>query len=103
MIVFMTFVIANACIDVMDKSCIEVCPVDCILVEEDDRMCYIEPNDCIDCGVCEGACPVGAIFEEAAVPKESVEFTEINALWFEDKTAARARVDAFMEGNTSIT
>jgi NAD-dependent dihydropyrimidine dehydrogenase PreA subunit len=103
MIAFMTFVIANACIDVMDQSCIEVCPVDCILVEQGDRMCYIEPNDCIDCGVCEGACPVGAIFEEAAVPKESVEFTQINALWFEDKSAARARVDTFIEGNTSIT
>ena len=100
---FMTFVIANACIDVMDQSCIEVCPVDCILVEEDDRMCFIEPNECIDCGVCEDACPVGAIFEATALPKESVEFTEINAIWFEDKTAARTRVDAFMEGNTSIT
>lgn len=99
----MAFVIANACIDVKDQSCIEVCPVDCILVEQSDRMCYIEPNDCIDCGVCEGACPVGAIFAEVAVPKEIVEFAEINALWFEDKSAARARVDAFMEGNTSIT
>ena len=99
----MAFVIANACIDVMDQSCIEVCPVDCILVDQVDRMCYIEPNDCIDCGVCEGACPVGAIFEEAAVPRESVEFTEINALWFENKLAARARVDVFIEGNTSIT
>ena len=99
----MAFVISDACIDVMDQSCIEVCPVDCILVDQGDRMCYIEPNVCIDCGVCEGACPVGAIFEEAAVPKESAEFTEINALWFEDKSAARARVDAFKEGNTSIT
>ncbi len=99
----MTFVIADACIDVRDESCIEVCPVDCILVEEDDRMCYIEPNDCIDCGVCESACPVGAIFEDSAVPRESSAFTEINALWFEDKAAARARVEAFIDGNPSIT
>ena len=100
----MTFVIANACVDVKDMSCIEVCPVDCIyLDEDDDRMCYIEPNECIDCGVCESACPVGAIYEEAAVPKESAEFTEINALWFTDKAAARERVEAFMENNTSIT
>ena len=41
----MTFVIASACIDVLDKSCIEVCPVDCIFAEDEDRMCYIEPND----------------------------------------------------------
>jgi len=99
----MTFVIANACIDVMDKSCIEVCPVDCIFIEDDDRMCYIEPNDCIDCGVCESACPVGAIFEDSAVPNESAVFTEINALWFEDKDAARAKIDSFLESNPSIT
>ncbi len=61
----MTFVIANACIDVMDQSCIEVCPVDCILVEQGDRMCYIEPNDCIDCGVCEPECPAEAILPDS--------------------------------------
>ena len=99
----MTFVIANACVDVKDQSCIEVCPVDCIYIEEDDRMCYIEPNDCIDCAVCESACPVGAIFEGTAVPKESEAFTDINALWFTDKEAARAQVDAFMENGSSIT
>ena len=81
----MTYVIASACIDVMDKSCIEVCPVDCILVEDEDRMCYIEPNDCIDCGVCEPACPVEAIFEEEAVPDQWKEYTEKNAAYFESK------------------
>ena len=101
----MTYVIANACEDVMDQSCIEVCPVDCIYIDVDDgdRMCYIEPKECIDCGVCEPACPVGAIFEEAAVPRESQPFTEINSLWFEDREAARSKVDAFMEGNTAVT
>ena len=53
----MTFVITSACVDVVDQSCIEVCPVDCILVEDIDRMCYIEPNDCIDCAVCESGLP----------------------------------------------
>lgn len=99
----MTYVIASACIDVMDKSCIEVCPVDCIIVEDEDRMCYIEPNDCIDCGVCEPACPVGAIFAEHEVPSEAHAFTEINALWFSDKTAARARVDAVADGGLNVT
>ncbi len=99
----MTFVIANACVDVMDQSCIEVCPVDCIYIEDGDRMCYIEPVECIDCGVCESACPVGAIFDEPDVPRESVEFTEINALWFKDKDAARKKIDAFMDGNTAVT
>jgi NAD-dependent dihydropyrimidine dehydrogenase PreA subunit len=99
----MTFVIANACIDVKDQSCIEVCPVDCIYVEPDDRMCYIEPDECIDCAVCESACPVGAIFADERVPREAAGFIEINQLWFEDKDAARARVDAFVEGNPTIT
>ena len=93
----MTFVITSACVDVVDQSCIEVCPVDCILVEDIDRMCYIEPNDCIDCAVCEAACPVGAIFRDSDVPRETQEFSLINQLWFEDKTRARAMVDQFMD------
>ena len=99
----MTFVIASACIDVMDKSCIEVCPVDCIYADDEDRMCYIEPNDCIDCAVCEAACPVGAIFADADVPREAQAFTAINADWFHDKDAVRAKVAAMANGDSSIT
>ena len=93
----MTFVIASACIDVMDKSCIEVCPVDCIYADEEDRMCYIEPNDCIDCAVCEAACPVQAIFKDDQVPSEAAAFTAINELWFTDKQAARDEVSKFAD------
>ena len=99
----MTFVIASACIDVLDKSCVEVCPVDCIFAEDEDRMCYIEPDDCIDCGLCESACPVGAIFDEPEVPREASQFTEINALWFKDKEGARERIEKFVEEGPSIT
>ena len=98
----MTFVITSACVDVVDRSCIEVCPVDCIYGEDEDRMCYVEPNDCIDCAVCEAACPVGAIFRDTDVPSESAEFTAINALWFEDRGAAREKVDSVMEANPSL-
>ena len=99
----MTFVITGACIDVLDQSCIEVCPVDCIYVEDDDRMCYVEPDECIDCAVCEAACPVGAIFKDDEVPSEAQAFTQINQLWFEDKTAARAQVDTLADGGMAVT
>jgi NAD-dependent dihydropyrimidine dehydrogenase PreA subunit len=89
----MTYVITEACIDVKDKSCIEVCPVDCIYADEEDRVCYIHPVECIDCAACEPACPVQAIFLEEEVPAESAAFTAINVMWFEDKAAARQAVD----------
>ena len=62
----MTFVIAVPCIDVKDKSCIDVCPVDCI--REYQRMLVIVPEECIDRGACEPECPVEAIYPEDALP-----------------------------------
>jgi|TARA_B100000530_G_scaffold328053_1_gene268481 ferredoxin len=77
----------------MDQSCVDVCPVDCIHFEEGaDKILYIDPDECIDCGACEPACPVTAIFEEDDVPDEEKAYTEINALWFTDKDAARAKI-----------
>jgi NAD-dependent dihydropyrimidine dehydrogenase PreA subunit len=99
----MTFVITGACVDVKDQSCIEVCPVDCIYVDDEDRMCYIHPTECIDCAVCESACPVGAIFADNAVPKEAQEFTAINVEYFTNPKATRARVDVIAGDGLSIT
>jgi ferredoxin len=88
-----TFVITEPCIDTKDQACVEVCPVDCIHFEEaEDRMLYIDPAECIDCGACQPACPVSAIFPEGDVPADQAHFTEINALWYQDRAAARARV-----------
>ena len=54
----MTYVITEPCIDVKDRACVDVCPVDCIHDDGDaDRMLYIDPNECIDCGACEPSCP----------------------------------------------
>ena len=90
----MTYVITEPCIDVLDKSCVEVCPVDCIHSDEgEDRMLYIDPDECIDCGACEPACPVTAIFAEDDVPDAMKAYTALNAQWYKDKAAARAKVN----------
>ena len=100
----MAYVIAEPCIGQKDNSCVEVCPVDCIHPTPDEpdyeavEQLYIDPDECIDCGVCEPACPVTAIFAEDDVPDASKPFTEINALWYKDKAAARAKVDAVAAG-----
>ena len=90
----MTYVITEPCIDVIDKSCVEVCPVDCIHFEEGpDRKLNIDPDECIDCGACEPVCPVTAIFAEDDVPDQWKEYTELDAKWFKDPDAVRARVN----------
>ena len=99
----MTYVITAACIDVKDKSCIEVCPVDCIYTEPDDRMCYVHPDECIDCAACESACPVGAIFADTHVPKEVEAFTAVNLLYFSDRAEARRRVEEISAGGPVVT
>ena len=91
----MTYTITSPCIDVQDQACVEVCPVDCIHFDEgEDKMLYINPDECIDCGACEPACPVTAIFAEDDVPADQAAYKEINVLWFSDKAAARAKVAA---------
>jgi NAD-dependent dihydropyrimidine dehydrogenase PreA subunit len=64
----MSYVIGAACIDILDRACIEVCPVDCIYVG--DRKSYINPAECIDCGACEVECPTSAIVADRAARKD---------------------------------
>jgi NAD-dependent dihydropyrimidine dehydrogenase PreA subunit len=78
----MTYVIAQPCVDVKDKTCVKECPVDCIY--EGPRMLYIHPGECIDCGACEPVCPVQAIFFAADVPEQWAPFTAANAEFFDD-------------------
>ena len=79
----MPYVITGACVDVKDRSCIQVCPVDCIY-EGPDQL-YIHPDECIDCGACEPECPVKAIFAEESVPQDAVSFIELNKRVFESE------------------
>ena len=85
----MTYVICEPCIDVKDTACVDVCPVDCIPPTPDNEeffgeevLLYIDPEECIDCGVCEPECPVEAIYAEDDVPEEWESFTEKNADFF---------------------
>ncbi|WP_026449012.1 ferredoxin [Actinopolyspora mortivallis] len=76
----MTYVITQPCVDVLDRSCIDECPVDCIY--EGNRMLYIHPDECIDCAACEPVCPVEAIYHEDDVPEEWEGYTVANAEFF---------------------
>lgn len=78
----MAFVIAEPCIGVKDKSCVNVCPVDCIHGTDEDDMLYIDPDECIDCGACTPECPVAAIFPLAEVPDQWRSFIQKNADYF---------------------
>ena len=78
----MPYVIAEPCIGVKDKSCVAVCPVDCIHGADEDEQLYIDPAECIDCGLCEPECPVDAIFMEDEVPDQWKNYIQINADYY---------------------
>ena len=80
----MTYIIAQPCIDVKDKACVDVCPVDCIHPVDGEYVdqLFIDPDECIDCGACEPECPVEAIFTEEDLPAEWSHFLKINADYF---------------------
>jgi ferredoxin len=73
----MTFVVTGNCKNCRFTDCVAVCPVDCF--HGDSEMLYIDPNECIDCGACVPECPVEAIFDEAQLPDDQVEWLKINA------------------------
>ena len=76
----MTHIIAEPCVNVKDKACVEVCPVDCIHESADGNsdMLYIDPQECIDCGACVPACPVEAIFPMEELPEKWNAFIKKN-------------------------
>lgn len=69
----MTFVVTDACVKCKYTDCVEVCPVDCFY--EGENMLVINPDECIDCGVCEPECPAEAILPES---DELLNWVEIN-------------------------
>ena len=73
----MAFVVTQPCFGCKYTDCVVVCPCDCF--HEGEKMLYIRPDSCIDCGACEPECPVAAIFHEDAVPEEWRDFIALNA------------------------
>ena len=74
----MTFVVTDNCIKCKYTDCVEVCPVDCFY--EGPNMLVINPDECIDCALCEPECPVDAIHAEDEVPEDQKDFLDLNKL-----------------------
>lgn len=79
----MTFVVTENCIKCKFTDCVDVCPVDCF--REGPNFLVIDPDECIDCSLCEPECPVKAIYSEDEVPESQQQFIELNrelaAIW----------------------
>jgi ferredoxin len=77
----MTYLVTENCIKCKYMDCVEVCPVDCF--HEGENMVVINPQICIDCGVCEMECPINAIIPETTEGSERwVEHNQkYSALW----------------------
>ncbi len=73
----MTFVVTESCIKCKLTDCVEVCPVDCF--HEGPNMLVIDPEECIDCTLCEPECPVEAIFSDDELPEAQNQFLALNA------------------------
>jgi ferredoxin len=73
----MTFVVTENCIKCKYMDCVEVCPVDCF--HEGPNFLAIDPDECIDCTLCEPECPVEAIFSEEELPAGQEQFKQLNA------------------------
>ena len=72
----MTFVVTENCIKCKYTDCVDVCPVDCF--HEGPNFLVIDPEECIDCTLCEPECPAEAIYSEDDLPEEQVHFIQLN-------------------------
>ena len=91
----MTYLVNEKCIKCKYTDCVEVCPVDCFY--EGENMLVINPDECIDCGVCEPECPVDAIFSEDELPPDQIPFIEINERLSQEWSNISEKKDALPE------
>lgn len=73
----MAFVVTEPCFGCKYTDCVVVCPVDCFY--EGEKMLFIHPDECVDCGACVCECPVEAIFHEDEVPEQWRGYIALNA------------------------
>lgn len=73
----MAFVVTENCINCKYMDCVEVCPVDCF--HEGPNFLAIDPDECIDCTLCEPECPVNAIKSEDDLSSGEQHFVALNA------------------------
>ena len=93
--IVMTFVVTDICIKCKYTDCVEVCPVDCFY--EGENMLVINPDECIDCGVCEPECPIEAILPDTDDYGEK--FVELNRKYAEAWPNITVQKDALPEAD----
>lgn len=90
----MAHVVVGRCVDCRYTDCCEVCPVDCFWEIKNPAMLVIDPDTCIDCGVCIPECPIHAIYPEEEVPAEYAEWTAKNVELWEGGENITSKTDA---------
>lgn len=93
----MAYVVTDACIKCKYTDCVDVCPVDCFY--EGELMVVINPDECIDCGVCVPECPIDAIKEEAP---DLIKWLEINKEYSEKWPNITTKKDPLPDAEKNI-
>ena len=89
----MTYIVTDACVKCKYTDCVDVCPVDCFY--EGENMLVINPDECIDCGVCEPECPADAIKPESAELAKWIDLNrKYSAIWPNINESKEAPSDA---------
>ena len=87
----MTYIVKDECIKCKLTDCVEVCPVDCFY--EGENMLVINPDECIDCGVCEPECPADAIVPDTDMNDELQYWLDFNTKYSQEWPNITEKID----------